>query len=553
MLTQLFLENLAIVKGHRLELSPGLTVITGETGAGKSLLLDGLGLIMGQRADSSLVTEGKKRAEVTALFDLTQLPTALSWLLERELEDTENPTLLNVRRTLSNDGRSKAYINGKPATLADLKTLAERLISIQGQHAQYDLLNSEKQLSLLDAFGQHGDLKQTVKNAWHSLQSARRELAHHREQVEAGTARKALLQYQVTELEQAELANGEFTQLEARLKALSSADERAALLGELSFTVRDQENACLQQIAQLTRKLSQYSEPDYENLHRLLTEAQINLEEAASESNLMVERVEASPEALSETNSRMEFLNDLARKHRVEPDQLFAHWNDLARELAELDVSASRLPELENACEKAQHVVTQACEKLSEARAQAADELSQAVTAQLAELELAEAQFSIALEPTDPSPSGAEKVAFELSANQGGRKGPLSKVASGGELSRVALGIQVCVASRLETPTLIFDEVDVGIGGRTASKVGSLLRTLGSQAQVMVVTHQPQVAGQGQTHWHLSKQSLDGQTISQVDRLDAADRVEELARMLAGEEVTEATRANARELLRQDA
>ena len=516
------------------------------------MLLYGLGLIMGHRADSSLVSRGKKRAEVMATFDLSALPSATRWLVERELDDPDAPQQLHIRRTLSEDGRSKAYLNGRPTTLNELKSLSQKLIVVQGQHAQYDLLQPERQLELLDSFGQHQDLKQSVNHAWHELQSARKRHRVLLERVEESSARKALLAYQVEELDLASLAQGEFSELERELKQLSSAGDRAHALETLNHQIKDSDASILSQLGELAKTVEGFDEQTFSTLSKLIQEALINLEEAGHEADSLLSAIEQSPEKLHETDQRMTLLHDLARKHRVEPDALFEHWTGLSNELSQISTDASELPVLEAECERLSREVVEKCKALTEARVKSAHTLAAQVTQQLNELELHDAEFQVALLPTEPSPQGAEKIQFELAANKGGRAGPLAKVASGGELSRVALGIQVCVASQLETPTLIFDEVDVGIGGRTAARVGQLLRSLGTQAQVLAVTHQPQVAGQGQTHWHLSKFTDGNATESQVKKLTAAERVEELARMLAGEKVTDATRANARELLTVD-
>lgn len=548
MLTQLSINHLAIVQSQTIDLAPGLTVLTGETGAGKSLLLDGLGLILGERADSSLVTQGKPRAEVSATFSIDRLPAVGAWLNQHELDDPDSPSELNVRRTLTQDGRSKAYVNGRPITLADLRQLASQLVSLQGQHGQYDLLRPEQQLRVLDQFGDLAQLKSQCAVLWREYQHTLRQRDELAESLQQAQARQELLAYQVKELDEAALQAGEVPALEQRITTLSNAQdiqielERAEQClssdGEDAISLVQQS---LQAIGRLPIEASDVS--------TMLSEALVNLQESAVQLRQMSESCEQNPAELQQAEDRLSQLIDLARKHRIEPEALTDHWQALSDELQSFGEQSDQLPQLNERCERLLAELQETADRLTQARTQAADHLSQQITEQVHRLELDEAQVTIALSTKPISADGQDAVSIEFTANAGSSPKPLSKVASGGELSRVALAIQVCIAAKMETPTLIFDEVDVGIGGRTAAVVGELLKSLSQQTQVFVVTHQPQVAAAGQTHLHVSKSKVDQTTASQVRSLAADERVMEVARMLGGLEMTDAVVKSAQEMI----
>ena len=548
MLSQLIINNLAIVHSQSIDLAGGLTVLTGETGAGKSLLLDGLGLILGERADSSLVTQGKSRAEVSAQFDLSRLATAQAWLTARELEDPDHPTELTVRRTLTPDGRSKAYVNNRSITLTDLRQLASQLVSLQGQHAQYALLGGDEQMRILDRFGDLGDQKARVRSLWHDYQkldSQRRALI---DTLKTSDAQRELLTYQVNELADAQLQPGEVIELEHQLRTLANAQSIQTGLALAHGFLRGDEHDALSAIHHALHQL-QNIEVDTSEIQQMLNEAAVNIEESAEHAQALSDAVEENPQALQQIEERLRLLTDLARKHRIEPEQLYDFSQDLAAQLQSLCDQSESLPELEKQTQQALLALETESRKLSEMRSKVAQKLSKAVTQQVRRLELEDAELTIQISGKSIAADGQDQIEFMFSANPGSSAKPLSKVASGGELSRVALSIQVCIAEKMETPTLIFDEVDVGIGGRTAAVVGELLKTLAAKTQVFVVTHQPQVAAAGQTHLRVSKvKSLD-QTSSSVKTLEPQERVEEVARMLGGLTLTEATRKSAQELI----
>ena len=548
MLTQLAINNLAIVHSQTLELSPGLTVLTGETGAGKSLLLDGLGLILGERADSSLVTDGRSRAEVSASFDLTQLPEAQHWLQQLELEDPDHPSELHVRRTLTHDGRSKAYINGRPITLNDLKALAQQLVSLQGQHAQYAMLNPIEQLRILDQYAGLDGLKNETRRLWTEFQK----LVKRRDQLintlDSADSGRELLRYQVSELQEAHLEASEVSELEEQLKHLSGAQEYKQSLDQAHHALTADQGGAVDAVQQALHRIGSI-DLNTQDIENMLNEALINLNESAQQLSQQQDQIDDDPESLTRVESRLNTLHQLARKHRIEPEQLYQHSLDLERQLADLENQSNLLPELNAECD-AQHALLQAsADKLTMARQKAADLLGRLVSDQIKRLELSDATIAVEIKAKALSAEGQDHVEFLFQANAGGSAKPLSKVASGGELSRVALAIQVCIAEKMQTPTLIFDEVDVGIGGRTAAIVGDMLKTLGAQTQVFVVTHQPQVAAAGTTHLHVSKGVQGTETTSRVATLTASQRVQEIARMLGGISITESTLASARELI----
>lgn len=548
MLCRLTINHLAIVHSQSIEMHPGLTVLTGETGAGKSLLLDGLGLILGGRADSSLVTQGRPRAEVSAQFDLKRLPAAQGWLTQHELEDPEHPDDLHIRRTLTADGRSKAYINGRPITLLDLKDLASQLVSLQGQHAQYALLNSDEQCRILDRYGELQASKARVRACWHEFQTLEKQRQTLIDQIEQSAAHRDLLSYQVEELTNAELVPDELQDLETRLKKLANAQEYKLALGLSHQAIKSGPDNAIAAIEHALKSLDPIG-GEASEVVGMLNEALVNLQESSAQLTSLEASIDEDPGQLTEVEQRLQLLTDLARKHRISADELYEHAQALSQQLADIADQDQSLPEITQQCTAAQQALEKAAQQLTQARVKTADQLGQLVTQQVHRLELEDAMISIQVTPRALSADGADHVEFLLTTNPGSPAKPLSKVASGGELSRVALAIQVSIAEKMETPTLIFDEVDVGIGGRTAAVVGELLKGLGRSTQVFVVTHQPQVAAAGQTHLHVSKTKTDHETRSNVTTLNPAERVEEVARMLGGLTLTDATRKSAQELI----
>lgn len=549
MLTQLSIRDFAVVAHAELDFGQGLTVISGETGAGKSLLVDALSFLCGARADATAVRHGAQRAELSAEFHLDDASTATDWLADAELDDGAH---CQLRRTLHADGGSRAWINGRPVTLTQLSELAEQLVQIHGQHAQQALLARSHQLHLLDDSARHPALLDQVRRVathWKSLQAVRDALLARGDVAE----RQAWLLHQLKELqaevlEPAALAELDITHrrhahaasllatCEQVLEALSSDDAFSTRLHALRASVQ--------------REL--IHEPRLGEVDTLLDAAAIQLDEA----HLLLERIrddlDLDPDALAALDARLTRIHDLARKHRLAPEQLAAHRDRLAQELDSLADADARLAELDRDIAQALSDWQHAADALGASRRAAARALADEVSHALDELGMPGGQFDIQLDiDTDapPSPLGRERAEFLVSANPGQPPRPLRKVASGGELSRISLAIEVATQNLDAAASLVFDEVDAGIGGAVAAAVGAKLRALGSHRQVLCVTHQPQVAAAGHAQYQVSKAAQDGITQSAVVLLDDDGRREEIARMLGGAQVTAEAHAAARRLL----
>ena len=546
MLINLSIQDYAVVDQLEVDLEAGMTCITGETGAGKSIMLDALGLCIGDRADSRAIRPGAPRTDIAACFDVSQNTRAQVWLSERDLEAAGDCIL---RRTITTEGRSRAYINGSPATLSDCADLGQLLVDIHSQHAHQSLLRRPVQRSLLDTYAGAETLIVEVSETaqrWRALQEEYSRLAG---QTEESDARRALLTYQIEELETLNPQPGELGALEAQHKLLANA-------AYIIDSANDIAAGCEAQRDQLAR-LVQLANDDRmtgsatDNLRELLQSALIQLDEAQAETARFAASVELDPEGLRAAEERLSALHDLARKHRVQPDALHELLATLQAELESLVGGTEQLASLEEALGDTALAWRTHAKALSERRREAAVLLAQRVMATLTDLAMTKCVFEIALIPfkdDNPDPRGAEDIEFLIATNPGATPGPLNKVASGGELSRVSLALQVVAADTATSPTMVFDEVDVGIGGGVAEVVGDLLRTLGKRSQVLVVTHQPQVAAKGHQHLLVTKTGEDA-VHSELTLLDGGSRIEEVGRMLGGAKLTDSTLAHAREML----
>ena len=546
MLINLSIQDYAVVDRLEVDLDAGMTCITGETGAGKSIMLDALGLCIGDRADSRAIRPGAPRTDIAACFDVSQNTRAQVWLSERDLEAAGDCIL---RRTITAEGRSRAYINGSPATLSDCADLGQLLVDIHSQHAHQSLLRRPVQRSLLDTYASAETLIVEVSETaqrWRVLQEEYARLAG---QTEESDARRALLTYQIEELETLNPQPGELEALEAQHKLLANA-------AYIIDSANDIAAGCEAQRDQLAR-LVQLANDDRmtgsatDNLRELLQSALIQLDEAQAETARFAASVELDPEGLRAAEERLSALHDLARKHRVQPDALHELLATLQAELESLAGGTEQLASLEEALGDTALAWHAHAKALSERRREAAVLLAQRVMATLTDLAMTKCIFEIALIPfkdDNPDPRGAEDIEFLIATNPGATPGPLNKVASGGELSRISLALQVVAADTATSPTMVFDEVDVGIGGGVAEVVGDLLRTLGKRSQVLVVTHQPQVAAKGHQHLLVTKTGEDA-VHSELTLLDDESRIEEVGRMLGGSKLTDSTLAHAREML----
>lgn len=549
MLTHLSVSNFTLVESLELEIAPGMTAITGETGAGKSILLDALGLALGDRADPDRVRTGAERADIHASFDISTIPAAHEWLVEHDLKIDDECLL---RRTVTSEGRSRAYINGHPATLQQLKGLGERLLDIHSQHAHQSLLKKDNHRRLLDEFGQLQELALQVgqtHNQWLQLQQ---QFTLLRDNSEEMSARFQLLSYQVEELDMLDLSEGEITELESEQKRLANADTILRNSQQLAELCTDEQYGLLEAFNKALHLLSEMPEKTGHLLEaeQLLMSAQIQAQEAQRELDSHIDGFELDPERLQTVEERLSSCYEIARKHRVQPEELLELHQTLSEELQQLSGGDAKLEELEQQVNDALASYHQLAAKLSKQRHKAAKQLSREINEQLQALAMKNALLEVACN-TDAertSSHGLDDIEFLISTNPGQPPRPLAKVASGGELSRVSLAIQVITARSSTIPTLVFDEVDVGIGGATGDVVGQLLRQLGDQGQVICVTHLAQVASKAHQHLQVSKASNKKSTQSTLVPLVGDSRIEEIARMMGGTKITEQSLAHAREM-----
>ncbi|WP_432471813.1 DNA repair protein RecN [Amphritea sp. HPY] len=552
MLIQLNIHNYAIVEQLDLELQQGMTVVSGETGAGKSIMLDALGLTLGDRADSGAVRNGAERAEIIASFDISNIPAAQKWL---QLQDMDGDGECILRRVITSEGRSRCYINGSPCPIAKVKELGEYLIEIHGQHEHQRLLKKDHHRYLLDAYAGKTELAKTTRQLYRHWQSLSNKFAHLSEQSEEQAARVQLLSYQIEELEKLSMENGEFKALVAEQQTLANAGEILQTGQQLlQLTSEGEEINCLNLLNQSLHLLSNIKaqSPSITQTVEMLNNAHIQIEEAAQEISHYLDRVELNPGRQAIVEERLSSIFDLARKHKIPAETLTDFLQQLQQELSNLTMSDQQLESLQQDTEQARQKFVTSASKLSKNRQKAALTLSSEVNKQLHSLGMPAAQIKVSLTPYKAdhlSPHGLEEIEFLISTNAGLPARPLNKIASGGELSRISLAIQVITAQSSSTPTLIFDEVDVGIGGAIAEVVGRLLRQLGEHSQILCVTHQPQVASQGHQHLFVSKQSDKDKTHTRIDQLNQDQRVGEVARMLGGIDVTETSLDHAREML----
>ncbi len=548
MLLALSLSDFVIVDQLKLNFETGFTVLTGETGAGKSITLDAIGLLLGDKADYGQVRQGAKEARLSALFDISQLPQLQAQLHEQGfLNDGSNE--LAIRRIIDAKGKSRSFINNQAATLAQLKQIGSQLIDIHGQNAHHSLNHETAQRELLDAFANHQESVQAVKTAYHQWQQAKKALHDAQNQAETLEIERERLEWQYNELAQLHLRPNEWEQLSQSHDSLAHAAE---LLQAAQFTedTIDGDNGIQRQLYQCQKTLTQLShiEPRFAESLQLLASIEAELSEVSANMRDVAAYVEINPNELAAQEARLSELVSMARKYRVEPEELPAKQTEIETALAALEAAAD-IAALEAAVQQSEQAYFNLAQPLSHRRQQTAKRLSQETTAHMQELAMKGAHFHIELLPCPPSAHGLEHIQYQVAANKGSALRPLNKVASGGELARISLALQVVTSQYTHVPTLIFDEVDTGIGGGVAEIVGKALRALGKQHQVLAVTHLPQVAACGEHHWQVYKHSDGEQTISQINILNKQGRTEEIARMLGGEVLTDLTRRHAAELL----
>lgn len=551
MLNHLKISQFAIVESLDLDIPRQLSVITGETGAGKSIMIDALGLVLGDRADSGMVRSGADKADILASFDVSGNPTAQTWLKTHEL-NTDNECLL--RRVISQDGRSRGYINGTPVTLQQLKELGETLVSIHGQHEHQTLLKKDTHRELLDEFAGVLPLSKDVSRLFKGWQEKDAQWREFKDNRSAMMEKADLLHFQIRELDSLNPLEGELDTLEREHKKFSNVE---SLLGrsQQALTALSESDANLvDQTAMILGLLQDMyrQDPSLQETINLLEQAQIQLQEAADNLHHYTQSLDIDPQRYEEIDQRLTLTYQLARKHRLHPTELAGLHARLKASLASIDGGDERVAQLESEAMLAWESFLAAARKLSSERKKHGQKLAKKITEQIRPLGMPGAEFFVVLSPLDESQAsahGLEIVEFEVRTNPGQPAKALGKVASGGELSRISLAIQVACAARSQVATLIFDEVDVGIGGGVAQVVGELLRSLGTENQVLCVTHLPQVAAQGHHHLHVNKITRKDSTHTRIDPLDHDEKVSEIARMLGGVKITEQTLAHAREMM----
>jgi len=558
MLSQLTIRNYALVNTLEIDLHQGMSALTGETGAGKSIILGALGLALGDRADKGVIRAGCRQAEICAEFDLTDNVEAHSWLQQHDLlpqHDVATTTCL-LRRTVNAEGRSRAYINGTPVTLADLGKLGDMLLDIHSQHEHHSLLKKSTHLRLLDEFGGYGELLQKLTGTWRRWHDNQLLIQQTRDESEHMTAQMQLVSYQVNELDELAPQADEAASLEQEFQQLNTADSTLGTLQQvLALCAQDEGfaiNSALNEARALLQSLP-FRDPSLVEIQDLLGNASIQIEEAIAELQRALGSLESNPQRLEQVNQRLADLHRVARKHKVEPDALFALHQDLQQQLRRYQQTDQELDHLQQLDSQYRDTYAELAKQLGKKRTAAAGKLAKLINQQLGELGMADAQLQVHLEPlapgANPAPLGQETAEFLVSTNPGQPASPLIKIASGGELSRISLAIQVITARTSRTPSLVFDEVDVGIGGGIARTVGRLLRELGQHTQILCVTHQAQVASQAHHHYLVSKASDGASTSSQINELDAQQVVQEIARMLGGEEFSDESLAHAEQMV----
>ncbi len=553
MLDTLSIRHFAIIEQAQIEFEPGMTALTGETGAGKSILLDAIGLVLGDRADADSVKSGADKADISVSFDITRHRPAQDWLREQELDQNGDCLL---RRVVQASGRSKAFINGTPVTLAQLRELGELLVDLHGQHEHQSLQKPAIQRALLDSAGAHQSLLERVARAHEDWKQALQRLDAARDQSTEKQQRIDLLKLYVREFDELDLKPGEADELNSEYRRLSHAGQILQTSAELIDRLYEQEPRNLQtDLSWCVNALDDLCtvDPALKGCQELLSGALIQVEEAATELRAHVDGIDLDPSRLDWLNQRLSQIQGLARKHRVDEAELSDLADRLRDELERLTLDEAGIEALEQAADAAATVYRQAADTLSQQRRETADRLSQQITEVMQSLGMEGGRFEIDIDRLeDPSSwgrHGSDRIRFLVSANPGQPPRPLNKVASGGELSRISLAIQVILSRSSTIPTLIFDEVDSGIGGGIAEIVGRLLRQLGEQRQVLCVTHLPQVAAQAHQHYRVSKDKGEAGTRTRLQRLQPHARVEEIARMLGGIEISEQSLAHAREMI----
>ncbi|WP_223787885.1 DNA repair protein RecN [Marinicella meishanensis] len=549
MLHTLFIENFVLIDRLEVDFHPRMTVFTGETGAGKSIIIGALSLALGQRADSQSIGPFGEQTEIIAEFNIEHNQAARRWLQDQDLADGD---VLIIRRTINQQGRSKQWVNGRPTPSGLVKELSQHLVQIHGQHDQIKLLNSHNQRQILDQSGDHALLLKQVQEAVKQIQHIEQEMAQLTAAGSLSAEQLQLLQYQYDELEQLALSEGEYEAQHQALTTAAHAQDLQQVMDASIHTLSQAEQSVSAQLGQVLQRLQHAKGQDFSAIGQMLDEALINVQEAEQQLLVQLEQIDNDPAHLQDIEQRLEQITHIARKQGVMPELLHDHHQTLGQTLQQHHDLAHNQDQLQQQLEQALTDYRQMALKLSTQRTHAGQQLSQQITAMVHDLGLPEARFSVAVEhrPDEPAKThGNDHIEFMIAANKGQKAQPLSKTASGGELSRISLAIEVSTQQQNQYQVFVFDEVDTGIGGATAEKVGQIMQQLSQHNQVFAVTHLPQVAGCAHDHLLVSKSSHGQHTTSAVAHLDQPQRIEELARMSGGQKITEATLAQAKEFL----
>ncbi len=557
-LTELSIRNFAIIKQLEIEIDEGLTVVTGETGAGKSIMLDALNLILGSRAESEMVRHGEDQCEITALFDIAGLKNVREWLSERDLlnaqEDQDNCL---VRRVVRVSKPTKCYINDQPATLTSLRELGYMLVDLHGQHEHQSLMRLPEQRRIIDQFADHGEALKVMAKLASKIHRIERELQSVSQNQTDNADRMELLSFQLNELDEASIVDGEFEELEQEHSRLSNSQ---GLIDGIQATIdalfHNETSNVSAELGKAVKQISDLHEFDHNlgDANELLNSALAQVEETQSSLESALSKIDKDPERLQEVEQRRDTLINLARKHRCSESTLPERHQALQAEYERLESAHSQPEKLQKELSELKDNYAKVAFAISSKRQEVAEQLSTAISEQMQDLGMSGGALSIKVEPhiSDDvivSEHGIDHIEFMVSTNHGMPLKSLNKTASGGEMSRISLAIQVITSERSDTPTLVFDEVDVGVGGKVAQIVGTRLRKLGKNAQVICITHLPQVASQGEQHIFIDKVSNEDETYSTLVKLNDEMRTLEIARMLGGEIITDRTKAHAQEML----
>ncbi len=548
MLTHLAIKDLVIIHELSLDLGSGMTAMTGETGAGKSIMVDALNIALGGKADKRVIRSQCSRAEITASFDISSSTAAMAWMREHEL-DADDDCILH--RILVREGRARAYINNRPVPLQQLRALGDLLVDIHGQHEHQSLLRASAQRRLLDVYANNQQLLQQVNDNYRHWQNSQAELDKLQESLTDRNSRLDYISYQLQEVAGVDLSPEHIEALDKDQTRLAHAEQLGSEISTVIEILYEAESAVHPLLSRAHGQIQALSNIDSELQAgiSMLDEARIQVEEVVTLLREQGDNISVNPQRLATVEAALGHIHDLARKHHLKPAELSSHFDALQDELQTLEDFDGSLDKLQQQIAKQQARYLSAAKKLSKARVQSAKALSAEVTTSMQNLGLEGGVFEIKITTTQATATGQDHIAFEVAANPGQPQAALARVASGGELSRISLAIQVATAGCVDVPTLVYDEVDVGIGGGVATKVGRLLRELGQNRQVLVVTHLAQVAAHANHHFQVDKQISADTTETRVVALDQKNRVNEIARMLGSEDITDQSLAHAGEMI----